>query len=205
LASVEDLSAASKTDDFSSFVKSQNSNIRRPASTNFNKSNNNKSNNRPNTNQSNRPRKQIQHGSLNRNQSYRPAQKKSVLKSEHEIKISENVVRKPKVAKTSENLVKKSSISMLDTISVKEFAEKMGVSHLEVMKKLLENKIMVSINSSIDFDTACLIASEFDVEVTKEQISLDVESFMLGDLQSILDLDKQASNKQMRPPIVTVM
>jgi translation initiation factor IF-2 len=113
--------------------------------------------------------------------------------------------RKPKVAKTSANLVKKDSVVMQDMISVKEFAEKMGVSHLEVMKKLLENKIMVSINSSIDFETATLIAEEFGVGVTKEQATMNVESFMLGDLQAVLDLDKNAEHKAMRPPIVTVM
>ena len=113
--------------------------------------------------------------------------------------------RKPKVAKTSANLVKKDAVMMQDTISVKEFAEKMGVSHLEVMKKLLENKIMVSINSSIDFETAALIAEDFGVGVTKEQVTMNVESFMLGDLQAVLDLDKNAEHKAMRPPIVTVM
>jgi|GEM_PF-3434822 len=94
---------------------------------------------------------------------------------------------------------------MQDTISVKEFAEKMGVSHLEVMKKLLENKIMVSINSSIDFETAALIAEDFGVGVTKEQATMNVDSFMLGDLQAVLALDKNAEHKAMRPPIVTVM
>ncbi len=71
--------------------------------------------------------------------------------------------RRPKIAKTSANLVRKDAVVMQDMISVKEFAEKMGVSHLEVMKKLLENKIMVSINSSIDFETAALIAEDFGV------------------------------------------
>ena len=115
------------------------------------------------------------------------------------------VARKPREAKTSANLVKKLSIMMTDTISVKEFAEKMGVSHLEVMKKLLENKIMVSINSSIDFETAALIAEDFGVHVAKEQAGLNVESFMLWDLQAILALDKNAEYKELRSPIVTVM
>jgi translation initiation factor IF-2 len=67
---------------------------------------------------------------------------------------------------------------MGEVISLKEFSEKMGVSHLEVMKKLLENKIMVGINSSLDFDTVTLIATDFGVDVKKEQKQLNVESFM---------------------------
>ncbi len=50
-------------------------------------------------------------------------------------------------ATTSANLVKKSELFMDDKISVKEFSEKMWVSLIEIMKKLMENKIMTWINS----------------------------------------------------------
>jgi hypothetical protein len=43
---------------------------------------------------------------------------------------------------TSANLVKKQEIILQENITVKEFSEKMGVPLQEVMKKLLENKIM---------------------------------------------------------------
>ena len=114
----------------------------------------------------------------------------------------------PKVQKeamTSENLVKKSELFMDEKISVKEFSEKMGVPLIEVMKKLMENKIMTSLNSSLDFDTAMLIGTEFNVEVKKNETQLDMESFMSGDLQKILDLDKEAPVLLERPPVVTVM
>jgi translation initiation factor IF-2 len=57
----------------------------------------------------------------------------------------------------------------------------------------------------LDFDTATLIASEFNVDVKKKENTLNVESFMTGDLQAILDLDKEAPNLVSRPPIVTIM
>ncbi|NOZ44092.1 MAG: hypothetical protein GXP45_02950 [bacterium] len=47
-----------------------------------------------------------------------------------------------------------------------------------VMKVLLKNKIMVSINSSLDYDTASLIAEEFNVKVNKKEAKLNVESFL---------------------------
>jgi hypothetical protein len=43
---------------------------------------------------------------------------------------------------------------------VKEFSEKMGIPLPEVMKKLMQNKIMTSITASLDFDTASLIAED---------------------------------------------
>jgi len=108
-------------------------------------------------------------------------------------------------ATTSANLVKKSELFMDDKISVKEFSEKMWVSLIEIMKKLMENKIMTWINSSLDFDTASLIWAEFGVEVKKKEAELDMESFMSGDLQKILDLDKEAPVRLERAPVVTVM
>lgn len=108
-------------------------------------------------------------------------------------------------ATTSANLVKKSELFMDDKISVKEFSEKMWVSLIEIMKKLMENKIMTWINSSLDFDTASLIWAEFGVEVKKNDAQLDMESFMSWDLQKILDLDKEAPVLLERAPVVTVM
>ncbi|MDR2415164.1 MAG: translation initiation factor IF-2 N-terminal domain-containing protein [Candidatus Peribacteria bacterium] len=125
-------------------------------------------------------------------------------KNEKPVRISDS----PKVQKeatTSANLVKKSEFLMDEKISVKEFSEKMGVPLVEVMKKLMENKIMTSVNSSLDFDTAMLIGADFNVTVKKNETQLDMESFMSGDLQKILDLDKEAPVRLERAPVVTVM
>lgn len=110
-----------------------------------------------------------------------------------------------KIATTSANLVKKMEIYINDKITVKEFSEKMGVPLPELMKKLIQNKIMTSITASLDFDTAALIASEFNIIVKKHDNKVDVQTFMSGDLQEILDMDKDAEHLLPRPPIVTVM
>jgi translation initiation factor IF-2 len=110
-----------------------------------------------------------------------------------------------KIATTSANLVKKIEITIEDKISVKEFSEKMGIPLPQVMKKLMENKIMTSITASLDFDTAALIAEDLGVIVKKAENTLNVESFMNDDLQSILALDKDAELTEVRPPIVTIM
>jgi len=110
-----------------------------------------------------------------------------------------------KIATTSANLVKKAEIYVENKITVKEFSEKMGVPLPELMKKLIENKIMTGITASLDFDTASLIASEFDILVKKPDNKVDVQTFMSGDLQAILDMDKDAEHLLPRSPIVTVM
>lgn len=113
--------------------------------------------------------------------------------------------KKERIATTSANLVRKLEVEIDEKITVKEFSEKIGVPLPEIMKKLIENKIMTSITSSLDFDTASLIAADFWISLKKKQVNLDVESFMSWDLQSILDLDKWWDNLEERAPVVTVM
>lgn len=114
----------------------------------------------------------------------------------------------PKVVKeawVSGNLVKKQEIIIGDSITVKEFSEKMGVQLPELIKKFLQNKIMVNINSSIDFDTANIIGEEFGVKVKKEATNISVEDVMEGNISAILEADKEAEHKMKRPPVVTIM
>jgi len=88
----------------------------------------------------------------------------------------------------------------------------MGIPLPQVMKALLQNKIMKGITASLDFDTASLIAADLGVAVTKKENKLGVETFMSGNLQAILDLDKETDfspswmgNLLPRAPIVTIM
>ena len=116
------------------------------------------------------------------------------------------VVRKPKKPATSANLVKKQEITIDQKITVKEFSEKMWVPLPELMKVLMQNKLMLWMTANLDFDTASLIWAEFGVTVKQEENKqLDVESFITWDLQSLLDMDKEAHHLEERAPVVTVM
>lgn len=125
-------------------------------------------------------------------------------KSTHTTPVQETV-KVVKEATTSQNLVKKQEVMISGSITVKEFSEKIGIPLTEVMKKLLANKIMVWINASLDFDTVSLIGEELWVTVKKQDTQMDVQSFVTGDFQSILDIDKEAENTLPRAPIVTIM
>lgn len=107
--------------------------------------------------------------------------------------------------KVSQTITKKEEIVMWDSVTVKEFAEKMGVPIAEVIKKFIANKMLLSLNSSIDFDTAALIAMEFEIKVLKESATAGIQDLMEGNLQAILEVDKASPTKEERPPIVTIM
>ncbi len=116
-------------------------------------------------------------------------------------------VKKEETPKVSDTLVKKDEILIPSTITVKEFSEKLWIPLQEVMKKLLMNKIIVSANSNIDFETAMLIADEFGVKVKKEDEWLNIEDLIEGNIEKILKEDLELAPEDLveRPPIVTIM
>ena len=58
----------------------------------------------------------------------------------------------------------KQAILLPDYLSVRELAELVGASPIEVMKRLIANGIMASINQQIDFDTAAIVLGEMGFE-----------------------------------------
>ena len=61
-------------------------------------------------------------------------------------------------------------ITVPDTISVTELASRMKTAAGEVIKKLMAMGMMVSVNESVDYDTAYLVADEFGIKVEKEVV-----------------------------------
>jgi translation initiation factor IF-2 len=107
--------------------------------------------------------------------------------------------RKPKHKRKKEDhlaQVTPDVIQIDDKITVRELAEKMNKSSAEIMKKLMELGTMASINQSIDFDTAEIVASLYEVKVER----------IISEEEKILEeiIDDEASLKP-RPPVVTVM
>ncbi|MBQ0050820.1 MAG: translation initiation factor IF-2 [Treponema sp.] len=93
------------------------------------------------------------------------------------------------------NVVPK-SIDIMETISVSDLARKMNLKANEIIGKLMSMGMMVTINQSIDSDTATILASEYDCEV--HLVSLYDET--------VIESDKgDESDLQPRSPIVTVM
>ena len=87
-------------------------------------------------------------------------------------------------------------VTLGDTITVKDLAAAMAEKVGNVIKKLMEMGMMVSVNQSIDADTAELIAGEFGATVKR----VDVKPYA-----NILDLEPNPENMTPRAPVVTVV
>ena len=67
-----------------------------------------------------------------------------------------------------ERAAKHITIEVPDEITVGEFALRLKVSAPEVIKKLMSLGVFATINDTIDFDTAVLVADEFHAKVEKK-------------------------------------
>jgi translation initiation factor IF-2 len=89
------------------------------------------------------------------------------------------------------------SITLAEGMTVKDLADKLDARVKDVLKKLLEQGKMMTINSTIDSDTASSLAREFGADVqmrTFEEEIVDVES-----------ADSRPEDMGARAPVVTVM
>ncbi|UTC82115.1 translation initiation factor IF-2 [Treponema denticola] len=87
-------------------------------------------------------------------------------------------------------------IEIMESISVSELAKKMNLKASELIGKLMGMGMMVTMNQSIDADTATILASEYEC---------DVKIVSLYDETVIESKEDNLSELQPRPPVVTIM
>ena len=83
-------------------------------------------------------------------------------------------------------------------MTVTELATLLEISPVELVKKLMGLGVMASVNQSVDFDSAEVIASEFD-KVLKKEEQADISNF------ENYEIEDKEEDLQERPPVVTIM
>ncbi len=91
------------------------------------------------------------------------------------------------------------NVTLPATMTVKEFAESIKKTSAEVIKKLMLMGVMATLNQVIDFDTAALIASEFNI-TAEQEVVITAEERLFDDSDESMD-----ENAVERPPVVVVM
>lgn len=91
-------------------------------------------------------------------------------------------------------------------IGVRDLAQKMGISPIDAIKKLMANGVMASINQTIDYDTAAIVAGEFGFEATpEEQIVEEKEETGEVPLWRQKIANEKDADLVARPPVVTIL
>jgi len=107
-------------------------------------------------------------------------------------------IQKADEERNKQKIFELKEITIPESITVKDLAAEMKKTSGDVIKKLLNYGIMSTINNTIDFDTAFLVASEFGITaIKKEEVK---EEDILFD-----DTEDTAEELMPRPPVVVVM
>jgi len=93
-------------------------------------------------------------------------------------------------------------------LTVRQLAEHLGISPISVIKELMNNGIMASINQTIDFDTAAIVGEELGFELIpfreeEPEPAAEVEKAVSIRQQFIANEDP--ANLKPRPPVVTIL
>ncbi len=91
------------------------------------------------------------------------------------------------------------AVMTAEKITVKDLSERIGKPVSEIIKKLLMLGIFANINAEIDFDTAQLVCTEFEIELELKLAETAEDALEAEDVE-----DKEEDLVH-RPPVVTIM
>ncbi len=110
-------------------------------------------------------------------------------------------VKKDKKQQSAQAVKIEHAVVTTSEIPIKVLSEKLGITAVEITKRLFREGIMKTVNESIDYDTAALLAAgmgielEYKPEKTAEEILSEKQADTVEEIESLVP----------RAPVVTVM
>ena len=99
----------------------------------------------------------------------------------------------------------KQIVEVPDFVTVRQLAELIGVSPIDVMKELIKNGIMASINQQIDYDTAAIVVEEMGYAAQPVRVEeKEVADETMPQWRHLYD-GQAAETLKPRPPVVTIL
>ena len=99
---------------------------------------------------------------------------------------------------SNETVTDENVILYKEGMTVTELANALEVAPIEIVKKLMSLGIMASVNQTVDFDSASVVATDYDKIVKKEETA-DISNF------ENYEIEDKAEDLVERPPVVTIM
>ncbi|MFZ5878190.1 MAG: translation initiation factor IF-2 [Chloroflexota bacterium] len=97
-------------------------------------------------------------------------------------------------------------IELPSSIVIRDLAVKIEKSPIEIIKKLMTNGVMATINQSVDFDTAAIVVAEYGYEAVLEQMEEEKpeETGEVPLWRQVIAREDAAALKN-RPPVLTIL
>ena len=142
--------------------------------------------------------------SNNLDKSFSNSSKKQKLKKKSSLQSSkdEYMSKRKEMYKHKEKLMtnkeEKDVVLYKEGMSVQALADAFGVSGTELVKKLIGLGMMLSLSNSVDFETASLLAIDYNKTIKKEETQ-DVSNF------EEFEANDREEDLVPRPPVITIM
>ncbi|MFA7178902.1 MAG: translation initiation factor IF-2 [Dehalococcoidales bacterium] len=111
------------------------------------------------------------------------------------------------LAKDSENSKDNKQNAPLElprALSVRQLADLLGVTPVDIIKELMRRGIMANINQVVDYDTASAISAELGFETRPQPIAAQAAS-VISEIKRQQKTIGEAGSLKTRPPVVTIM
>jgi translation initiation factor IF-2 len=96
-------------------------------------------------------------------------------------------------------------IELPASIVIRDLAQIVGKSPIDLIKKLMSNGVMATINQSVDFDTAAIVMAEYGFEAIPEVVEeVKIEAGEVPLWRQLISGEDVAKLKP-RPPVVTIL
>ncbi|HOA21292.1 MAG TPA: translation initiation factor IF-2 [Anaerolineaceae bacterium] len=96
-------------------------------------------------------------------------------------------------------------ITLPYNLSVRDLAAQLNASPVQVIKILMSNGVMASINQQVDFDTAAVVASELGYTPQLQKEEIVVEETGEIPLWRRVIMDEDPNKLENRPPVITIL
>jgi len=98
------------------------------------------------------------------------------------------------------------SVEIPHSLSVRQLADLLGVSAIDIIKQLMRNGIMANINQVIDYEAAAAVAANFGHEAHLKPRTTRRLASAIGEIKRRQQLqDEELGGLRPRPPVVTIM
>lgn len=126
-----------------------------------------------------------------------------LLKKELEKRKAAELAKLAPEEETGAAVKEKIKVKLPQVITVREFAARLNLPVTGVIKELMKNGILASLNERIDYETAAIVAEDLGFEV--EKVEEETGGNFVGDKVKELMGKDEKSTLRPRPPVVVVM
>ena len=92
-----------------------------------------------------------------------------------------------------------------DSVAVAELSSRLGLPGIDVIKQLIRNGVMASLTQVVDYDTAALVARDFNFQPVREASAEKPHDLHAVHDQAQMESMEETATLITRPPVVTIL